>query len=234
MRDTFTVAIIGADGAGKTTVAREVADVAPVPVKYVYMGMNPQANRYALPTSRISYWIKHRAYLKRHPEKRWGSRRKAPDLGHIPQQRGPVLAAARLVNRLVEEWVRQLLVWRSRRRGYIVICDRHFVIDFGAHRTRAKAGDRLTDRIHRWMLARIYPHPELVIFLNAPAELLFERKPDASVDYLRARQRSFAASEATWPNFRTVDATRPLRVVIDDVVRHILDYRCARSHSVSR
>jgi len=150
--------------------------------------MNPQANRFALPTSRLSYRIKHRAYRKAHPEIRSDPGGELPDLGHVPQQRGPLFAAARLVNRLVEEWIRQVIAWRSHRRGHIVICDRHFVLDFAAHSTRPRADERLSDRLHRWLLAHLYPYPDLVVFLDAPAELLFGRKQDASIEYLRERQ----------------------------------------------
>ena len=48
-----TVALIGPDGAGKTTVARKLADVLPVPVRYLYMGVSTDSSNVMLPTTRI-------------------------------------------------------------------------------------------------------------------------------------------------------------------------------------
>jgi len=36
VRSAFTVAVIGADGAGKTTVAKRVAEITPLPTRYLY------------------------------------------------------------------------------------------------------------------------------------------------------------------------------------------------------
>ena len=49
----FTVALIGPDGAGKTTVARRLGDVLLLPVTYLYMGVNPDSSNVLLPTTRL-------------------------------------------------------------------------------------------------------------------------------------------------------------------------------------
>ena len=48
-----TVAIIGADGAGKSTVAKALEGSMPLPTKYIYMGANIESANIALPTSRL-------------------------------------------------------------------------------------------------------------------------------------------------------------------------------------
>ena len=53
-----TVALIGPDGAGKTTVARKLADVLPVPVRYLYMGVSTDSSNVMLPTTRITRRVK--------------------------------------------------------------------------------------------------------------------------------------------------------------------------------
>ena len=47
-----TVALIGADGAGKTSVARALERSRDLPIKYLYMGINTEASNHMLPTTR--------------------------------------------------------------------------------------------------------------------------------------------------------------------------------------
>jgi hypothetical protein len=57
-RRPFTVALVGADGAGKTTVARSLPAILPFPAVYLYMGVAPASSNYALPTTRVAHAIK--------------------------------------------------------------------------------------------------------------------------------------------------------------------------------
>ena len=54
----FSVALIGPDGAGKTTIGRRIEHTLPLPVKYVYMGVNPDSSNYMLPTTRLKHALK--------------------------------------------------------------------------------------------------------------------------------------------------------------------------------
>ena len=68
---------------------------------------------------------------------------------------------------MAEEWYRQGLSVAYRRRGSIVVFDRHFVADYHAADVAAPA--RTTSRrVHGFLLSRLYPKPDLVIFLDAP------------------------------------------------------------------
>ena len=49
----FTVALIGPDGAGKTTIGKRIEHTLPLPVKYVYMGVNLDSSNHMLPTTRL-------------------------------------------------------------------------------------------------------------------------------------------------------------------------------------
>ena len=40
----FTVALIGPDGAGKSTIGRKLQQISPIPMKYVYMGVNLESS----------------------------------------------------------------------------------------------------------------------------------------------------------------------------------------------
>ena len=57
-RRGFTLALIGPDGAGKTTVARRLAEVLPLPVTYLYMGVSPESSNLLLPTTRLVHAVR--------------------------------------------------------------------------------------------------------------------------------------------------------------------------------
>ena len=62
-------------------------------------------------------------------------------------------------------------------RGYVVVYDRHFLFDAapGPIHSQAQKQERL-DRFYYWILSHWYPKPDLAIFLDAPGEVLYERK----------------------------------------------------------
>ena len=49
----FTVALIGPDGSGKSTIGKRLAGALPFPMKYIYMGVNLEAGTHMLPTTRL-------------------------------------------------------------------------------------------------------------------------------------------------------------------------------------
>jgi thymidylate kinase len=209
-RRGFTVALIGCDGAGKTTVARALERDAALPVRYLYMGVAPESSNRQLPTTRLA----HAAKRDRTGRRRGGRTR----------------AALRLVNRLAEEWYRQLIAEGYRARGAIVVFDRHFLADYHAFDVAGEARP-LSRRIHGWMLARAYPRPDLVVFLDAPPEVLHARKGEGTLHSLtrrRADYRGLAEARAVGGEFAIVSATQPLGAVVDEVRSLIRDFAARR------
>jgi hypothetical protein len=134
-------------------------------------------------------------------------------------------AGLRLANRVGEEWFRQGLTWYYQRRGYIVLFDRHFFHDFYANDiARRGEGQPLTRFIHGWMLERLYPHPDLVIYLDAPAEVLFARKGEGTVEALERRRQDYLHLRDLVKHFATVDATQSEDEVADDVAKLIVGF----------
>ena len=214
-----TVAIIGADGAGKTTIAQELQKSFPLPVKNIYMGVNIESSNYALPTSRLILWLKLRSY------KRVAKRRNITDpkfisthhVEHRSVKYGQIGATLRLVNRTAEGWYRQFVAWYYQLRGFIVIYDRHFLFD-------VTSSNNLADRIHYWLLNNLYPQPGLIIFLDAPPEILFSRKGEGTLEYLQRRRKAFLDRGEGMANFVCVDATRPFDQVYSDVSSLISEF----------
>ncbi len=186
------------------------------------MGINIESSNVALPTSRFIEW------LKRKRRKNSGAPQPvSTSLHHRSNGKrksaNPVWAAIRLLNRLAEEWYRQYLSWKIRRAGQIVVYDRHFKFDFEQGSSKDEKL-RFTDKVHRWCLAKFYPQPDVVIYLDAPAEVLFARKGEATVEYLEARRQAFLHQGRATKNFIRVDATKTAEEVYCEVVDHLAQF----------
>src|SRR5258708_6363768 len=214
-RPMFSVALIGPDGAGKTTMTARLRQCATIPLKCLYMGINIEASNHALPTSRVV------AYFKRRQNKESGVYRSlddsAPGQGNAKRSlSGWVWAIGLLINRFLEEWSRQLLSWGYQIGGYAVVYDRHFLYDFtldGIDGEKQPADKRL----HRWLLENCYPRPHLTIYLDAPAEVLSPRKGERTLKELERRRHEFLQLGGRAKNFIRNDATRPFDVVYAEV-----------------
>jgi thymidylate kinase len=216
-----SITLIGPDGAGKTTITRRLETSGLLPFKYLYMGVSITSSNTALFTSRLAERFKRRsrgAAASSHGESTEPSRRGKVGVRHR------LRAAARLTNRLADAWFRQGLSWYYQLRGMVVLYDRHFVFDFAPEITVGTA-DSLEKRLQRWCLTRLYPSPDLVIFLDAPGEVLFARKGELSPAELERRRQGFLRQGERLPNFVRVDATRPLEVVYQEVAEHIVKFQ---------
>lgn len=228
----FTVALIGADGAGKTTVAKELVDSFPMPMKYLYMGPNLESSNFALPTSKLILFLKLRSYRKE--AKRLGITQ--PDFisTHHPEhrrdKRGKVGAILRLFNRLAEGWFRQIISWSYQIRGYIVVYDRHFLFDAAPSTISSQVEkQRRSSAVYYWVLKHLYPKPDLVIFLDVPPEKLLKRKQETTLDHLAKRRGAYLEQGKKTANFIRVDAAQPLDKVLADVTQHIMQFQASKN-----
>lgn len=210
-RAGLTVAFVGADGAGKSTVTARLATMElGRPVKVIYMGVNLEASSLMLPTTRLLLAVKRarggRADMVASPLR---------DLGTTHRRTSSVKETARLGVWMTEEWLRLAVAAHHVLRGHIVIFDRHFFADY-YHADVDPRGSRgsTARRFHGWVLRRAYPRPDLMIMLDAPPERLFGRKQEATVEWLEDRRRQYLELADVVPHFAVVDSDRPL----DDVV----------------
>lgn len=221
-RRGIVVALVGPDGSGKSTVSRllESAEL-PAPVKRVYMGVNLEASTLMLPTTRLLLAVKRRR----------GGR---PDLVASPvgeaaagggaAPRRLLWQLARLAVWSTEEWLRQVVVAAYRARGFVVVLDRHFLADYYHADVAPPAGRRsLSSRLHGYVLRRWYPTPDLMVYLDAPAEVLVRRKSEAGVAWLARRRQEYLALGDVLPAFVVVDADRDLSAVVAEVAQLVRD-----------
>ncbi|HET6560452.1 MAG TPA: hypothetical protein VFG72_01125 [Marmoricola sp.] len=223
-RRGLSVALVGADGAGKSTVTGLLSQAGlPRPVKAIYMGVNLEASSLMLPTTWALLAVKR-------------ARGGRPDLVAGPLTLSAVLPSSSRASRLrragkdaarllvwgLEEWLRELVARFYELRGWIVVFDRHFYADY-YHADVAPRGSRRggSSRVHGWMLQHLYPKPDLVLCLDAPSEVLYARKQEAPPAWLEQRRRQYLDLAEVVPNLVVIDATRPVDAVLGDVVAAI-------------
>lgn len=220
----FTVALVGGDGAGKTTIANSVIQSSELPMKYLYMGLSTRSSNHALPTSRLVLFLKQQIYQKKTKK----SASPLPDempasqLEYSEETHGWVWNTARFLNRLAEAWYRQLISINYQLRGYVVIYDRHFFFDTAPGVINSQNQSLLLfDKLYFWFMSHWYPKPNLTIFLDAQPDLLYHRKGEATPEYLEQQRGVFLDQGKKLAHFIRVDASQPLDKVRNEVMQHI-------------
>ena len=231
--ETFTVALVGADGAGKTTLGRRLERDSSLPIKYLYMGLNPEASNHSLPTTRLLRALQHKLGQDVDrggpPDPDRDRARKAPK-GALKRLLSGAKSMLSLGQRLSEEWYRQAIAWSYQRKGYVVVFDRHFFSDYYAHDIAAAQGTvPLGRRFHGFVLKHFYPKPDLVVLLDAPAAVLFERKGEGTLELLERRRREYLDLGDELDHFAIVDAGRPADEVARRFTDILEDFRSAHS-----
>lgn len=223
----FTVALVGGDGAGKTTIANRLVNDLPYRVKYLYMGFSTISSNAALPTSKLARFYKTRFHNGSGKNNTDGSKPVEPtshDLHYSKEPRNVVWKAFRFVNRMLETYWRQMITFYYRLRGYMVIYDRHMLFDTAPKNPSKVKFNRFFDSIEYLILYYFLPKPDLVIFLDAPAEVLYKRKRESSLKHLRTRREATLKQAEKIENFVRIDASQPLETVMEEVISQINAY----------
>lgn len=203
MQPTGTfVAFLGADGAGKSTVLAEV-------------------ERSLAPAFRRT--------------KRYHLR---PHLGASTQSSSPVTEPHDLpprgyavsLTKLAYWWVDYLVgyladIYQRLARSTFVTFDRYYydlLVDPQRYRYGAPA----------WaarIVSKFVPRPDIVILLDAPAEVLQARKQEVTLDETVRQRRAYLKLVRSLPNGHVVDASHPLEDAVADVETIIIDYLVKRT-----
>jgi len=229
-RPGFSVAIIGPDGAGKTTVSRRLATELPFPTYYLYMGDNAEAVNHSLPTTRFAARLRRRRGRPLDAGPPDDRRLVAPRRSPINRVLRGTKSVARAVNQMAEEWYRQGVAWRQQARGTVVLFDRHFFADYYAYDVVGKRGESSLGRsIHGFALRHAYPRPDVIVYLDAPPAVLFARKGEGTIESLARRRDDYLAMRDHVDHFHVVDADQPIAAVIRDVAAILEHHRSAGS-----
>ena len=125
-----------------------------------------------------------------------------------------------------------LALRRAKARSTLVLNDRHFV-DILVDAKRYRYGGPA------WLLRliwRVIPKPDLIVLLDAPAEVLHARKQELPLEETARQRGAYLALVRSLDNGHVVDAAQPLPQVADavaDIVLRHLGSRLARRHGLA-
>jgi thymidylate kinase len=157
-----------------------------------------------------------------------GSRRfhLRPNLARRGRAEGPVTDPHGRPNRSAPtSWAKLVVWWLDYCFGYLlrvrpalrdrslVLFDRYYddlLVD--PRRYRYGASPRLAE-----LIGRAIPHPDVVVVLDAPAEVLQGRKSEVSPEETRRQRDAYLRLAARLPNAHIVDAARPLPQVVAEI-----------------
>jgi len=182
-RRGLSVALLAPDGAGKSTLAYQLSRDPFLRARLIYMGTNVRANTVGLPTTA---WLHHQ--IKKHTTN--GAARTLR-----------LLKGFAFVNRVVEQWYRSFTAMYHLVRGRFVIYDRYVYDSWLVSRTM-----NWRKRLRRWLLEVCCPAPDLVILLDAPGEVLYQRKGEHSPEWLEQQRQGYLKLAERLPQMSIIDA----------------------------
>jgi thymidylate kinase len=175
-----SLALLGLDGAGKTTIAAKLHAEVPWPTASLYMGVWRESS--------LDRLVRH-------------------------------IVGAQLALRL-GRLVRTNIVTRYHRAlGRVVLLDR-YIVDATLPSPDLHSKGRISlwkGRISAVLVSRTAAAPDRLVFLDAPAEVVFARKGELTMGELRQRRDHYLEMSKQFPQWVTVNADRPLTEVLADV-----------------
>ena len=173
------VAIMGPDGAGKSTLIANLERSFPLPVQSIYMGLYQ------------------------------GEESRTPGRATLP--------GVALLSNIARQQLRWLRGLAHRLRGGLVVFDRY---TYDSLLPTGRPQSRL-GRLRRGLLGHACPPPDLVIVLDAPAEVLFARKGEHDLELLDLHRRGLLELAGRLSDAVVIDASQGSDAVADAVTEAI-------------
>jgi thymidylate kinase len=178
LRRGVRVALLGPDGAGKSTLAGGLHSTVPLPMAQVYMGLT-------------GGWLRR-----------------------VDKLRIPGVVR---IGRLLVIWGRYLRGLALAAAGRLVIFDR-YIYDAEVP-TPYHLGPAA--RLARWIDGHACPGPDVTILLDAPGDVMFQRKGEYDGATLEHWRQRFLGVRRRVPDLEVVDTTRAADAVLRDVTARI-------------
>ena len=145
---------------------------------------------------------------------------------HGQKPRGVVVTLCKLAYLLAANWLGYMASVRpGLERGALVLFDRYFpdgLVDPRRYRL---------PRSCRWLVAllqKLVPKPDLYVVLDTPVAVLRERKQEVTLAEAERQCREYRRLAERLPNAVTVDASRPLDYVVNEVLERSIERHLAR------
>lgn len=195
----LVVALLGPDGAGKSTLAAGLT-AAERRARRVYMGYGPSGGA---GRAGVVNWLLRLARMPEH---------------QVAGPLGVLLGALRFGSRCVLQFGRGLTVRMHRRLGRLVVLDR-YVSEIEKRRGGMGA------RFRRRAIGALCPEPDLLIVLDAPAEVLHRRRPEHPIEELAARRDAYRTLSRSLAHSRLVDASASIERLRHEVTAQLCEVR---------
>jgi thymidylate kinase len=115
------------------------------------------------------------------------------------------------------------------------LLDRHSYLEYCvADAVVNSTAQPLAMRLQGLLLEHYHLKLDLVIYLDAPADLLFARKGEGSLERLEELRRRYAQLQDRVEHFATVDAAQPAELVARDVATIIENFYRSRVDDASQ
>jgi len=200
----FSVAFIGPDGSGKSTVAKEI-------IKLLSRSFQKES---------LFYW---RPGFLRPPGVAFGIREEEKNRinldPHGHKLESPLKSLFRLFYYLIDFTMGYFLkVHLNKVKKCLCIFDRYYhdiLVD----------SFRYNFSLPSWLLKLsepLIPKPDIAFFVYTPSKILYERKQELPKEELERQNQGFMALKKHFPSFYLIDNTRPLKVVLEKISSIIL------------
>ena len=141
----------------------------------------------------------------------------AADDPHSVPPRGAVASMAKLGWLAISWWAGWFRGFRHSAKNGALVFDRYHADLLVDPRRYRYGGPMALARL----ASALMPQPDLVIFLDAPAEILYARKQEVSLETLSNSRERYLALCRTHPRFTVIDASQSVDQVVANVTHEI-------------